>query len=160
MMVIVSIILMFTLFSVGATSGFCDDVLPVCNNRTISEVTKRVGCTVGDSKCWLLSGGFCTDYVQKKAGKSGKPGDWIAIMPMNVRKGDIAVFYTRVHYAYVESVIKDKQGKPVSVNLSEYNFGTCWVDEQLMVTDKYKLVNKRSNIPLHFVDGGFLRISP
>lgn len=135
------------------------DSLPVCSNRTINEVTNRVGCTVGDTKCWLSRGGFCTDYVQKKLqlNSSGQAIVWNQVQPGDVRKGDIAVFNARAHYAYVESVVRDKQGKPVAVNVSEYNFGTCLVDEQAMVTDHYKKVNTRANIPLRAVDGGFIR---
>jgi hypothetical protein len=79
------------------------------------------------------------------------------ITPENVRKGDVAQFLSRAHYSFVESVIKDKFGKPVAVNVSEYNYGSCWVDQDLMVTDKYKIVNKRAGIPLQSVDGGFWR---
>ena len=128
--------------------------LPVCSNRIVNEVTTRIGCTVGDEKCWLTHGGFCTDYVQKMTinKKNTSP-----IQSGNVKKGDIAQFNSRAHYAYVESVVNGRNGKPVAINVSEYNYGTCWVDEQTMVTDKYKVVNKRFNIPLNKVDGGFLR---
>lgn len=133
--------------------------LPVCGNRVINEVTTRVGCTIGDSRCWLTSGGFCTDYVEKKT-RRGKAGKVVQMKPVSsgdVRKGDVAQFASRAHYSYVESVVRGKDGKPVAVNLSEYNFGTCWIDEQNMVTDKYKLINKRNGVPLNAVDGGFLR---
>ena len=137
----------------------CADDLPVCSNRTINEVTSRAGCTVGDSRCWLRSGGFCTDYVQKKLNliPSSLTIVWTTVQPGDVRQGDIAVFNYRAHYAYVESVVRDKLGKPVAVNVTEYNYGTCLVDEQPMVTDKYKIVNKRSGILLNSVDGGFIR---
>ncbi|TAL26144.1 MAG: hypothetical protein EPN94_03785 [Nitrospirae bacterium] len=79
------------------------------------------------------------------------------INPEDVKKGDVAFFISRIHYAYVESVVKDKNGKPVAVNVSEYNYGDCWVDQSTMVTDKYKKINKRFGIPLSDVDGGFLR---
>lgn len=132
--------------------------LPVCSNRVISEVTKRVGCTVGDSKCWLTKGGMCTDYIQKMIGQPGKAIQLNnRINPEDVKKGDVAQFLSRAHYAYVEKVIKDKNGKPVAVDLSEYNYGDCWVDQATMVTDKYKKVNRRFGIPLSKVDGGFLR---
>jgi hypothetical protein len=136
-------------------------LLPVCSNRIINEVTKRVGCTVGDPKCWLSKGGFCTDYVQKKLllDRPDQKVAWIPVQPGDVRKGDIAVYNSIPHYAYVERVVRDKQGKPVAVDVSEYNFGDCLVDEQVMVTDKYKKVNKRSGIPLNAVDGGFMRNS-
>lgn len=133
--------------------------LPVCSNRVINEVTTRMGCTIGDSRCWLTSGGFCTDYVEKKArrGPAGKQVQLKPIKPGEVKKGDIAQFASRAHYSYVEGVVKDRNGKPLAVNLSEYNFGTCWVDEQSMVTEKYKVINRRNGVPLGDVDGGFLR---
>jgi hypothetical protein len=144
---------------IGSRIACAELLLPVCSNRTINEVTQRVGCTVGDSKCWLSKGGFCTDYVQKKSnpGRSGKDIAWTPVQPGDVKKGDVAVFNSLPHYAFVESVVRDKQGKPVAVNVSEYNFGTCLVDGQVMVTDKYKKVNRRSGIPLNMADGGFIR---
>lgn len=153
-----ALLLLMLFVSVGAQSSSASD-LTVCNNRVINEVTTRVGCTVGDSKCWLSSGGFCTDYVEKKSrrGQTGKPIQLRKISSEDVKKGDVAQFVSRAHYAYVESVVKDKSGKPVAVNVSEYNYGVCMVDEQSMVTDKYKVINKRIKIPLSDVDGGFLR---
>lgn len=134
--------------------------LPVCSNRVINEVTKRIGCTVGDSKCWLSKGGFCTDYILKMI-RRGQPGKEIRlnkkVRSEDVKKGDVALFISRIHYAYVESVVKDKKGKPIAVNVSEYNYGACWVDQPSMVTDQYKKVNKRYGISLSDVDGGFLR---
>jgi hypothetical protein len=73
-----------------------------------------------------------------------------------VKKGDVAHFRKPMHYAYVESVVRNSDGKPVSVNLSEYNHGTCWVDEDSMVTDQYMRVSRRS-VPVGKVDGGFMR---
>ena len=134
--------------------------LPVCSNRIINEVTRRVGCTIGDSNCWLSKGGFCTDYIQKMTWP-GQPGKEVQlnkkIRPEEVKKGDVALFSSIPHYSYVESVVKDKSEKPVAVNVSEYNYGDCWVYEDMMVTDKYKKVNKRPGIPLSSVDGGFWR---
>jgi hypothetical protein len=101
---------------------------------------------------------MCTDYIQKRAGQPGKELRLNnKIRPEDVKKGDVAFFISRIHYAYVESVVKDKNGKPVAVNVSEYNYGDCWVDQSTIVTDKYKKVNKRFGIPLSDVDGGFLR---
>ncbi len=132
--------------------------LPACSNRVINEVAKRVGCAVGDSKCWLSKGGMCTDYIQKMAGQPGKELRLNKkVGPEDVKKGDVAQFNARAHYAYVEGVVKDKNGKTVAVNVSEYNYGACWVDQATMVTDMYKKVNKRSGIPLSDVDGGFWR---
>jgi len=158
MMCLQAMVLSMLLVCAGLKIASASD-LPICSNRVINEVTTRVGCTVGDSKCWLSSGGFCTDYVEKKSrrGQTGKPIQLRKISSEDVKKGDVAQFVSRAHYAYVESVVKDKSGKPVAVDLSEYNYGVCMVDEQSMVTDKYKVINKRLGLPLSKVDGGFLR---
>lgn len=142
-----------------AGSQRCYADLPVCSNRVINEVTSRVGCTVGDPRCWLSKGGFCYDYVEKKLfpNQSGKAIKLKNIKPGDVKKGDVAFFVSHAHYAFVESVVKDKRGKPVAVNVSEYNYGSCWVDQASLVTDKYKKVNKRIGLSLSKVDGGFLR---
>jgi hypothetical protein len=133
--------------------------LPVCSNRIINQVTARTGCTVGDAKCWLTKGGFCTDYVNKKTMRSrnGSASQLVPVSRDQVKSGFVAQFLSRAHYAYVENVVRDRNGKPVAVNLSEYNYGTCWVDEESMVTDKYMVVNKRSGIAIDSVDGGFLK---
>ena len=151
-------VLVLTAFFIFWSSHVCYAELPVCSNRIINEVTKRVGCTIGDSKCWLTKGGMCTDYIQKMAGQPGKELRLNKkIRPEDVKKGDVAFFISRIHYAYVEGVVKDRNGKPVAVNVSEYNYGDCWVDQATMVTEKYKKINKRFGIPLSDVDGGFLR---
>lgn|SRR5574341_1318349 len=148
----------FIFFLFFGTSTVCYAELPVCSNRVISEVTKRAGCTIGDSRCWLTNGGMCTDYIQLMAGQAGKAVQLNKrVKPAEVRKGDVAQFNTRAHYAYVENVLKDKNSKPVAVDLSEYNYGTCWVDRSTMVTDNYKKVTRRFGIPLEDVDGGFWR---
>lgn len=156
-----TVLIIAVIFCIDARSACAEMILPFCSNRTINEVTTRVGCTVGDAKCWLTKGGFCTDYVQKKLNlvKTEKEIVWIPVQPVDVRTGDIATFNYLAHYAYVESVVRDKKGKPVAVNVTEYNFGTCLVDEQAMVTDRYKKVGSRLAIPISEVDGGFLRQS-
>ncbi len=132
--------------------------LPVCSNRLIGSVVKRAGCTLGDARCWLRSGGFCTDHVEKRLGAerpaSGTRFD--PVRPEEVRPGDVAVFSARAHYAYVEAVVRGQGGTPLAVDLSEYNFGACWVDKETMVTDQYKVLSRRS-VALAEVDGGFLR---
>lgn len=134
--------------------------LPVCSNRVINEVTKRSSCTVGDTKCWFAKGGFCTDYVQNRIAspQSVKPDKWQQVNPEIVKKGDIAQFYSpRAHYAFVDSVVKDKQGKVTAINVSEYNYGSCWVDTDAFVTNTYKIVTRRTGIDVGSVDGGFWR---
>lgn len=147
------------LLIISGSIAYADD-LPVCSNRIINEVMRRSGCTIGDPKCWFANGGFCMDYVQKKTGarQPFQSGQWQQIGPEAVRKGDVAQFFTpRAHLAFVEAVVRDKQGRPRAVDVSEFNFGKCWVDQDTMVTDTYKKVTRRSNIPISSVDGGFLR---
>jgi hypothetical protein len=149
--------------SLAAAGGHALDAgnLPVCSNRVVKDVVKRVGCTLGDSRCWSRRGGFCADYVDARIGAErragGKPR---SIRPEEVRAGDIAVFTARAHYAYVERVVKDASGRPLAVDLSEYNFGSCWVDREFLVTDQYKIVNRRAGVALRDVDGGFQRPGP
>lgn len=154
-----SLVVLFSIFVCSANAA----ELPFCSNRTINEVTHRVGCTVGDTKCWLNKGGFCTDYALKKS-RTDRSGSgevsWVSVQQSDVKTGDIAVFVSRSHYAFVESVVRDTQGKPVAVNVSEYNFGDCLVDDQAIVTNKYGTVNTRFGIPMNVVDGGFIRRSP
>lgn len=153
-----NLLLLMLLFHAVTRSAAAAD-LPVCSNRIINQVTSRVGCTVGDSRCWLTKGGFCTDYVEAKTrrSKSAPAPRLVPVSPRQVKKGYVAQFISRTHYAYVESVIRDGSGNPVAVNLSEYNYGTCWVDEESMVTDQYLQVNRRSAVALDSVDGGFLK---
>jgi hypothetical protein len=150
--------------AVSASDGHGLDAgaLPVCSNRVINQVVKRAGCTVGDTRCWYRSGGFCTDYVERKVA-ADRPGRALSLGKIGleeVDKGDVAVFVSRAHYAYVEGVLRDKAGRVVAVDVSEYNFGTCWVDKEAMVTEKYKAVNRRSRVAVTEVDGGFMRPRP
>jgi hypothetical protein len=136
--------------------------LPVCSNGVINRVVKRVGCTLGDTRCWSRSGGYCGDHVEARiaAMRPGAKLRLAAIRPEEVRKGDVAVFSSRAHYAVVEEVVRDKGGRPMAVDLSELNFGTCWVDEGLLITDQFKLVGRRAGVAVQAVDGGFLRAGP
>jgi hypothetical protein len=136
--------------------------LPVCGNRTILEAVKRTGCALGDRRCWLRAGGYCTDHVERRirSAERAKMVEVASVAPADVRKGDVAFFLARAHYAYVERVVTDGKGTPVAVDLSEFNFGSCWVDEELGVTDRYKIPGRRARVPLRDVDGGFLRPRP
>ena len=99
------------------------------------------------------------DYVEQRL-RQGKPAKKLQLKPVavsQVKKGDVAVFVSRAHYAYVENVVRNAAGVPVAVDLAEYNFGKCLVDEQVMVTDTYLKETKRQGVPLSMVDGGFLR---
>jgi hypothetical protein len=136
--------------------------LPVCPNRTIHEVARRTGCALGDLRCWASSHGYCNDWVERRL-LEGAPAARLELAPVaaaEVRRGDVALFAARSHYAFVERVVTDRSGRPVAVDLSEYNFGTCWVDTDLLVTDQYGTVHRRLGVPLGAVDGGFLRARP
>jgi hypothetical protein len=136
--------------------------LPICANAVINRVVKRVGCTLGDTKCWGRIGGFCGDHVEAKI-TAATPGQKLQLTGIPVealRPGDVAVFASRAHYAYVEGVARDKAGRVVSVDLSEFNFGTCWVDKEILVTDQFKQMGRRRGVAVRDVDGGFLRAVP
>ena len=155
--------LLFAMLAVTAGAGHASDAgnLPHCANRVIAEVVRRARCTVGDTGCWTRSGGFCTDWVEKRvAAVTRRPVKDVRLVPIaaeQVARGDLAVFAARVHTAFVERVVKDRQGRAVAVDLSEYNFGTCWVDPAAMATEKYGVVGRRLGVPLAEVDGGFRR---
>ncbi len=136
--------------------------LPVCANRTIREVARRTGCALGDLRCWASSHGYCDDWVERRLLEGAPPGrlELAPIAAAEVRRGDVALFAGRGHYAFVERVLTDRAGRPVAVDLSEYNYGTCWVDPDLLVTDQFKVVHRRPRVPLSAVDGGFLRARP
>jgi hypothetical protein len=142
----------------GARAAEEED-LPFCPNRKIREVVKRVGCTLGDRSCWLTAGGFCTDWIQRRiaAREPGAKVELVDVDAAEVRPGDVAVFLERAHYAWIERVTRDRAGRPVALELSEFNFGSCWIDDELMITDRYGTAARRSGVPIAAVDGGFRR---
>jgi hypothetical protein len=149
---------------VAAASGHEAEagLLPLCGNRVVSDVVRRAGCPLGDLACWTRRRGYCGDHVEAKvaAARRGSAAQLRSIQPEEVAKGDVAVFTSRSHYAYVEAVIRDARGRPVAVDVSEYNYGTCWVDRDFGVTDTFKVETRRAGVALRDVDGGFLRPGP
>lgn len=137
-------------------------VLPHCANRAIHEVARRAGCALGDDRCWLRGGGFCTDYVERRVlALTGAARVELASVPVEeLAPGDVAVFAGRAHYAMVERVLRGPDGRPMAMDLAEFNFGSCWVDEALMVTDAYGVLGRRRGVPVGLADGGFLRARP
>lgn len=135
------------------------ELLPVCGNRVINAVVRRAGCTVGDDRCWKRGGGMCADYVEGRIRKerSAKAVELTPVGAEEVVRGDVAVFTARAHLAYVEAVRRDAKGRPVAVDVAEYNFGTCWVDREAMVTDTYRVLTRRRGVAVADVDGGFRR---
>lgn len=144
----------------GRGAGALD--LPHCSNRVVNEVVRRAGCTLGDTACWNRSGGYCTDYVEQRLVAAARVPrlELVPVPPEQVQAGDVAVFTARAHYALVEKVVKDAGGRAISVDVAEHNFGTCWVDRDLMITDHYKSLGRRRAIPVTAADGGFLRARP
>jgi surface antigen len=96
--------------------------------------------------------GYCTDYIKKMTGNS-QPGDaknWVSnISPSEVLPCDTAIF-TNVgnfgHVAFVDAVSRDGDGRPISVNLSEWNYGSIFQDESCGVTNKFGITTVRTNI--------------
>ena len=83
--------------------------------------------------------GYCTDYVNRKIGEKirGDADKWRSnISAMTARSGDVAIFRSKKHVAYVERVTKsDANGRPTMIEISEMNWGPldkkapkeCWV---------------------------------
>lgn len=115
----------------------------------------KAPCTTGDCDCWIKEGGYCTAYIKLKTRKSqsGDANKWKSnIKSSDVKKGDVAIFKSITHVAYVENVSKDKK----TVTVSEYNYGPKWTDKKCLVTDKFGVVSTRT-VNISSVDGGFWR---
>lgn len=71
--------------------------------------------------------GYCTDYVNRRTGRRqrGDADTWPSNMPREAAAaGDVAIFRSMKHVAYVERVIeRDSQGRTVRVLVSEMNYG-------------------------------------
>jgi len=83
------------------------------------------------SDCFTTYGhGYCTDYIPTKTGGKAQSGDakyWCGnISSSDVAAGDVAIFVNDKygHVAYIENVNRDGTGKPSSVELSEWNYGS------------------------------------
>jgi hypothetical protein len=83
--------------------------------------------------------GYCTDYVNSKIGERirGDADRWPSNVQLkDVGAGDVAIFRSRKHVAFIEAVTKrNSQGVPTSITISEMNWGPadrsapkeCWV---------------------------------
>lgn len=97
--------------------------------------------------------GYCTDYIEFVTGKRqlGNGKDWKGnISSSEVLPHDVAIFDvgTFGHVARIDSVNRDGNGKPISVNLSEWNYGSVLVNASCGVTDKFRITTYRVNVPL------------
>jgi len=95
--------------------------------------------------------GYCTDYVNTKISpkQSGDASRWPSnISSSEVRAGDVAIFRSINHVAYVDSVAtKDSKGRALTLNISEWNYGSTAkktaLEKSCIVTDKFGIKTTR-----------------
>lgn len=93
-------------------------------------LTMQVGAAqAGQDPCAQYYGkGYCTDYVNRKIGERirGDADTWRSnISPSQVQAGDVAIFRSRKHVAFVERVTqRDSNRRPTHIEVSEMNWGT------------------------------------
>lgn len=96
---------------------------------------------------WMDRGGYCVDYVKSRIPSFPIPmrDDMPSLKNAEVAEiseGDVAVFTIKSywHVAYVERVHRNAQGEPISIDVSEMNFG----DEPTFreFRSKWKLANR------------------
>ena len=98
-----------------------------------------------------LGRGYCTDYIFDQTGQrqSGDAKNWAGDHNLSLlKKGDVAIFDfgTYGHVALVETVNRDSAGTPVSVDLSEWNYGSTYVNEACAVTNAFGVRGTRNGI--------------
>ncbi|HZS46011.1 MAG TPA: CHAP domain-containing protein [Blastocatellia bacterium] len=100
---------------------------------------------------YLSEGGYCTDYIKFRTGKkqSGDAHLWVGnVNVKDARAGDVAIFPYAAdgfgHVAYIERANKDSRGNPVSFYISEWNYGSQWVDRACAVTNLFHKPNYRT----------------
>lgn len=117
--------------------------------------------------CWQYCGpngdkGYCTDYIKSKGKRipGGNANQWPSnVAKSDVRQGDAAIFNSPApygHVAYVERVNYDRFRKPISIDVSEWNWGAKSPDPKKQacgVTQKYHIRTDRPNIPITSVSG-------
>lgn len=96
--------------------------------------------------------GYCTDYIRNITGssQSGDARNWTSNISLSeVLPGDVAIFANVGnfgHVAFVDAVNRDGDGRPISVNLSEWNYGSTFQDESCGVTNKFGITTTRTSI--------------
>lgn len=132
------------------------------------------GCDCDD---WMAKGGYCVDYIKTKIPTFPIPQNTTEIEVLKnrdipeVTEGDVALFdlSSYWHVAYVEKVHLDQQGKAISIDVSEMNFGGHMSFEEYKkiwrqksrsewkralccgVTDNYDQTSSRKNVALNTV---------
>ena len=136
-----------------------------------------------DCNCsdWISKGGYCVAYVRSRINSLPSPQGAAAInIPSNkdikdVEEGDAAIFAVGKygHVAYVEKVNRDNNGKAVSINVSEMNYGKNYTLDEFVkrwnpdkknakseldravccgVTSLYMVQKPRTSIPIKSID--------
>ncbi|WP_246038081.1 hypothetical protein [Geomonas terrae] len=89
--------------------------------------TSHAACNCED---WMDRGGYCVDYVKSRIPSFPIPmrDDMPTLRNTEVTEvteGDVAIFTIKSywHVAYVERVHRNAQGEPISIDVSEMNFG-------------------------------------
>jgi len=103
--------------------------------------------------------GYSEHFIKSMVGKrqSGQIKNWVNnIKVSHVREGDVAIFKSKNHAAYVHSVAKDRYGRIKYIIVKEWNNGTKWYDYTCNVTNKFGKITTRKVNP-KYVDGGFWR---
>jgi len=116
-----------------------------------SSICNSVSCNYGK--------GYSEHFIKLMIGKrqNGQIKNWVNnINVSQVRKGDVAIFRSINHAAYVHSVVKNKYGRIKYIIVKEWNYGTKWFDYTCNVTNKFGKTTKR-RVKLEEVDGGFWR---
>lgn len=126
---------------------------------------------------WVMKGGYCVDYINSKIPVfpvSLNKEDMVGLKNTDisdVTEGDVAIFTVKNywHVAYVEKVLRNQQGVPTAIDVSEMNFGdelsfdefkSKWRSKSQAewnralccgITDNYDEVSLRRNVPLNTV---------
>ena len=119
-------------------------ILSVIVFTYIMQTVCYAGCECDD---WLLSGGYCVDYIKSRIPSFQIPKNTNEIFSLknrsisDVAAGDVAVFELSDHWhvAYVEKVYKDWYDNVTSIDVSEMNFG------RQLSFGEYRNVWKRNN---------------
>jgi len=133
------------------------------------------GCSCDD---WMNRGGYCVDYVKTRIPAFPIPKTDAEITALKnrevskVEQGDVAIFDLGRywHVAYVEKVRMDSNGRAVSIDISEKNFGDQISFDEYQdrwhtksesewkralccgVTQKYDQRSIRRNVPISTVE--------
>lgn len=131
-----------------------------------------------DCDDWVERRGYCVDYVKSRIPTFPIPKSEADIRRLNnrevahIQRGDVAIFDLGRywHVAYVENVRRDQRGTPVSIDISEKNYGPRMTAEHFRktwdpargsewkravwcgVTKKFGQSGMRNNVPIHTVD--------